>query len=393
MSPQGGKIRVLIAARERAIRDELRRVVMSQEGYEVAATAVDGQEAVQLAVLLKPEIAIVKADLPIFDGYEAAEMMGLAVPQVRGVLVGNGKPDLQLLTRAMRSGLRAYVSFPVDEKDLLETLEAVAKASRRLGTPEFQTATDPSQLPKVVCVTGGKGGIGKSTISASLSMCLAKHHPGKVVLIDLYTQFGDIATMLNVRPTKTLCDLVQVAEEIDLEMLEGYMVEHETGVKVLVAATSTQPIDAIGVASAESVLYALKRAYTHIVVDLPSILHATTLYMLTACYEVLLVTTLFDMPTVRDAKELYDTVVGAYVPKERARIVANRVSKHDKLSLADVERVFGRKVDYQIPNDPRLVSAINQGIPFVRAYAKSPLVSAIEKIALELDTPSQRLIA
>lgn len=384
MPSQDGKVRVLIAAKERGIRDQLRQLVTSNGKYEVAGTAIDGQEAVQLSVMLRPDIALIKDDLPIFNGYEAAEMIGLEAPDIRSVLVGDGQPDAQVLKKAMRSGLRAYLPSPVVASDLQDALDSIASIGERRSTPEFRTATDPTRMPKVIVVTGGKGGIGKSTISASLAMCLAQQHPNKVVLFDLYTQFGDISTMLNVRPTKSLSDLVQMTDEIDLEMLENHMVEHETGFKVLVSSITAQPIDAISVANAESVIHALKRAYTHIVIDLPPILHATTLYVLSHCYQLLLLTTMFDMPTVRDSKELYEIVVGDYVPSERVSLIANRVSKHDRLSLADVERVFGRSVEAQVPNDPRLVTAMNQGVPFIKAYARSPLAAAIENIARQI---------
>lgn len=384
MAADNGKTRVLIAAKERGIRDQLRQLVLDNDRYEIAATAVDGQEAVQLAVMLRPDIALVKADLPILNGYEAAEMIGLAAPEIHSVLIGDGQPDTQILRKAMRSGLRAYLPSPVVASDLMDAMDGVMTVGERRSTPEFRVATDPARLPKVVVVTGGKGGIGKTTIASSLAMCLAQRHPGKVVLFDLHTQFGDVATMLNINPTKSLAELVQINEDIDLEMLEGYMVEHETGVKVLVSATGAQSIDAISVANAENTIHALKRAYTHIVIDLPPILHPTTLYVMSHCYQLLLLTTLFDMPTVRDSKGLYDIVVGDYVPKEKVSIVANRVSKYDRLSLADVERIFGRRVDVQVPNDSRLVSAINQGVPFVKAYSRSPLVAAVEKIAEEI---------
>lgn len=381
MPSQDGKVRVLIAAKERGIRDQLRQLVQSDSKYEIAGTAVDGQEAVQLSVMLSPDISLLKDDLPIFSGYEAAEMISLSAPEVRTILVGDGQPDTHVLRKAMRSGLRGYVPSPVVESELKEMMDGLSSITERRRTPEFRTATDPTRLPKVVVVTGGKGGIGKSTIAASLAMSLAQHKPNKVVLFDLYTQFGDTATLLNITPSKSLSELVQVTDEIDLEMIENYMVEHETGVKVLVSALRAQAIDAISVANAESVIHALKRAYTHIIVDLPPILHATTLYVLSHCYQLLLITTMFDMPTVRDSKELYDIVVGSYVPREKVTIIANRVSKHDRLSMADVEKVFGRPVDAQVPNDPRLVTATNQGVPFIKAYSRSPLVAAIENIA------------
>ena len=384
MASRQGKARVLIAARELGVRDQLRQLVLANGRYEIVGAAADGQEAVQLAVLLRPDIALVKIDLPIFSGPEASEMIGLAVPETCRVFVGNGQPDAKVLRKAMRSGARAYLSSPVVASELMETLDNLTRIGNRRSTAEYRVATDPTRLPKLVVVTGGKGGIGKSTIAASLAMCLVEQHPEKVALLDMYTQFGDISTMLNVSPTKSLSDLVLAKDEIDLEALESCMCEHETGVKVLVSSTSVQPIDSISVETAESVVHALKRKYTYIVVDLPPILHATTLYMLSHCYKMILVTTMFDMLGIRDGKELYNLVVGTYVPEDKVAVVANRVSKYDRLTPDDLERTFGRALAAHVPNDRRLVSAMNQGVPFVKAYSRSPLAAAVQRIAREL---------
>lgn len=384
MPIRDGKVRVLIAAKEREVRDHLRQLVLANEGYEVAGTAIDGQEAVQLAVLLRPDIALVKAELPIFNGREAAEMIGLAAPEVCSVLLGDGQPDTKVLEDAMKSGLRAYLPAPYKASELIQTMDSLARVESRRHTQEYHIATDPSRLPKVVVVTGGKGGIGKTTISTSVAVCLAKTNPGKVVLFDLYTQFGDAATMLDLSPTTSLSEIVAATDEIDLETLESAMVEHETGVRLLVSSLTPQPLDAISVAQAEAAIHALKRAYTYIVIDLPPILHATTLYVLANCYQLLLITNMFDMPTLRNAKNMLDKIVGTYVPEEKVAVIANRTSKYDRLNPVDVERMLGRAVAARVPNDPRLVSMVNQGLPFIKAYSKSPMAGAIESITREI---------
>lgn len=376
MSAEQAKLKVLIAAKDRQTRDQLRQLVLAS-GCEVAATAMDGQEAVQLAMHLRPDIALLRADLPIYDGMEAAQMLGNAAPDVWSVLLGNGLEQPDVVREAMKCGVRAYLPAELSEAQLGETLGGLAQIRRPVAIA--------AELPKVVVVTGGRGGLGKTTIATSLATFLAQRHPGKVVLFDLYVQFGDVATSMNVAPSKGLCEVAQAPEDIDLDLIESCMVEHETGLKVLVSSTEPERIDALSLDVTEATIHALKRAYTYIIVDMPPILHDTTLYVLSLAYRMLLVTNMFDMPTVRDCKKLYDVVVSrSYVLPEKVAIVANRVSKkHDHLSERDLERVFGRPIAAQVPNDPRLVHLLNQGVPFIKAYPRSQLVAAIEKIARE----------
>lgn len=378
------KPRVLIAAKEREARERLRQSVLAGGKYQIAGTASDGQEAVQMAVLLRPDVALIEYDLPIIDGFRTAEMVGLAAPEVRSVLLGNGQPTPELLRKAMSAGVRAYLPAPVDSSDVVSVINSLSAADDMRSTPEYQAATDPNRLPKTIAITGAKGGIGKTTIATSLAMYLGLRYPGKVVLLDMYTQFGDVATMLDIKPQRSLSDLAYSAGEMDNDVLDTCMVEHETGIKVLVCSTTTQPIDSIGTNEIESVIHLLKRNYLYTIIDIPPILHATSLYLAAHCSRVLLITTLFDMPTVSNCMHLYEKLTSSYTPEEKIMLIANRVSKHDRLSLRDVEKLFGRSISVLVPNDPRLVNVVNQGVPFVQAYPRSPLSLAVGKIADEI---------
>src|SRR5581483_5172280 len=88
----------------------------------------------------------------------------------------------------------------------------------------------------IVTVFGAKGGIGKSTIASNLGVALAKHGTASVVVADLDNGFGDIAGMLDVRPERTMLDLVRVGDKLERDDLKKYLVRHEaSGVDVLAA--------------------------------------------------------------------------------------------------------------------------------------------------------------
>jgi pilus assembly protein CpaE len=300
----------------------------------------------------------------------------------------------EALRRAMRSGARELVGRPITKERLRETLIGVAELRWVKETPEYQNSTDLTRIPQTISVTGAKGGVGKTTLSTNLAVALTRQAPGQAVLIDLYSQFGDVPTMLNMHPRRTLADLVPATEEMDTQLVEEHLETHSSGLKVGIGSVQPQPLDLFTTRFLEQLTGILKRQYRYIVVDVPPILHAGTLYMLAHSHTVLLVANLFDLTTAGDTKKMLEAVKGSYVPPERLRVVLNRVSKENQLQVSEVEKAFGQCVIGQVPNDGRIVpNSVNQGVPFMISNPGSPVALAVGQLAAALTRPDQAPVA
>lgn len=376
-------LRVLLGSHEAGERHQWRQW-LSEAPLEVVGLAQDGQEAVQLALQLRPDLVLLDHDLPVLDGFQAAGMISLAAPGTMQVLVGpTDGPDI--LRRALRAGARDLIGRPITKERLRETLIGVSELRWIAESPEYQNSTDLSRVPKTISVTGAKGGVGKTTLSTNLAVALAREAPGQTVLIDLYSQFGDVPTMLNLDPRRTLADLVPATEEMDVQLVEEHLETHSSGLKVGIGSVQPQPLDLFTTRFLEQFTSILKRQYRYIVVDVPPILHAGTLFMLSHSHTVLLVANLFDLTTAGDTKKLLEAVKGTYVPPERIRIVLNRVSPENQLHVSEVEKALGQTVIAQVPNDGRIVpTSVNQGLPFMLSHANSPVGKAVRQLALSL---------
>lgn len=321
---------------------------------------MDGLEAVHMANTRKPDVAVVMLDLPVYDGLEATRMIRQYVPSVHGILIGNGHVSGELAKQAMLAGACACLSTAEVDLELLSVVRGIA--------------VNPPPLPVLPCsvtaVTGGRGGIGKSTVASGLAISLQAKCPGKVVLLDMYTQFGDIATIMRLQDPKPISDLRP--SDIDLELLESYLSIHrETGLKVMVASTEIRPLDAMGADLLESILHELKRGYRHVVIDLPPLMHEPVLRVVSLCHDLLIVANRYEVQTVTDGKKLLDSVAPKYIPLEQVRLVVNRVSNHDTIPQKQIEQAFGMKASAMLPNqrdlagDPmrsnsKLAKAMNQ---------------------------------
>ncbi|MEJ6617981.1 MAG: response regulator, partial [Candidatus Planktophila sp.] len=112
------KIKILVAEDETLIRMDL--VEMLQEaGYEVIGQAADGAEAIKLAELHKPDLAILDVKMPILDGISAAEKIIAIAP----VLMLTAFSQRELIERARDAGVMAYVVKPFSIGDLIPAIE------------------------------------------------------------------------------------------------------------------------------------------------------------------------------------------------------------------------------------------------------------------------------
>jgi len=111
-------IRILVAEDEALIRMDLVEMLQGA-GYEVVAEASNGQEAVDLANLHKPDIAILDVKMPVMDGISAAEKIINIAP----VLMLTAFSQKELVDRARDAGVMAYVVKPFTVTDLVPAIE------------------------------------------------------------------------------------------------------------------------------------------------------------------------------------------------------------------------------------------------------------------------------
>ena len=111
-------IRILVAEDEALIRMDLVEM-LRDAGYEVIAAASNGQEAIELAQLHKPDLAILDVKMPILDGISAAEKIIALAP----VLMLTAFSQRELVDRARDAGVMAYVVKPFTISDLVPAIE------------------------------------------------------------------------------------------------------------------------------------------------------------------------------------------------------------------------------------------------------------------------------
>ena len=117
-------IRVIIAEDEALIRLDLKEM-LEEEGYSVVAEVGDGQQAVDRATELRPDLVILDIQMPVLDGLSAAEQ--IAEARLAPVIVLTAFSQRELVERARDAGAMAYLVKPFSKNDLVPAIE-VARA-------------------------------------------------------------------------------------------------------------------------------------------------------------------------------------------------------------------------------------------------------------------------
>jgi AmiR/NasT family two-component response regulator len=147
-------MRVLIAEDETLIRLDL-RAMLEAAGFDVCAEAKTGQEAVDLAGQLRPDVAILDVKMPVLDGIEAARRILAAQPMPIVIVSAFGEDEL--VRRAVEVGVFGYLTKPFRESDLGPAIRTACARHEDLLTLRGETDTLAEALAARKAIERAKG--------------------------------------------------------------------------------------------------------------------------------------------------------------------------------------------------------------------------------------------
>ncbi|MCB0924946.1 MAG: response regulator [Mycobacterium sp.] len=152
--PEPPSRRVLIAEDEALIRLDLAEM-LREEGYDVVGEASDGQEAVDLAERLRPDLVIMDVKMPRRDGIDAAAE--IAAKRVAPIVVLTAFSQRELVERARDAGAMAYLVKPFSASDLVPAIELAVSRFAELTELEREVADLGERLAARKLIERAKG--------------------------------------------------------------------------------------------------------------------------------------------------------------------------------------------------------------------------------------------
>ena len=394
----GEKIRILIVDDIADTRENLAKLIGFEPDMEVAGKAGGGQEAVTLAKKERPHVILMDINMPDMDGITATEIISNTVPESPIIMMSiQGEQDY--LRRSMLAGAREFLVKPFSADELINAIRHVhelEKVRRQRYAPQQQAAAaaagaaaaaaaGKSETGKIIAFFSPKGGVGRTTISTNLAVALHQATGKPVVLVDGSLPFGDIAVILNMSPkAKTIADLIGSFETADADVVESILVQHSTGIKVLLAPPTPESTELITGAHMKHVLELLRERYAYVVVDTWPSFQEQVITMLDVADVILTLMTL-EITSLKNVRVFMEIVEKLGYGDDKVQLVANRNDSSGGIKASDVEASLGRKIPHTIVSDGRtLVLAVNRGVPFVISHRDSQVSKDIFTLAAKL---------
>ena len=249
----------------------------------------------------------------------------------------------------------------------------------------------PQTAARVITVTSGKGGVGKSSIAVNLAI-LMRRMGKRVIIFDADFGLANIEVMLGVRPQYNLADLMfrgKTLTEIITEGPEGIgFISGGSGIQELTKMTKEQVMSLTGK------LVELDAMADVIIVDTGAGIADNVLEFVTACNEVLLVATT-EPTSITDAYALLKALnrrAGFSRERTSIKMISNRVSSEaegknlfEKMSIV-VDKFLNIQPELlgMIPQDDQMSKAVMLQKPITVAYPNSAAAKALETIAHKL---------
>lgn len=149
------KIRLLLADDHKMVREGLKAFFAPNEDFEVVAEAVDGLEAVEKAVQIKPDIILLDLLMPNMNGVEAATQIKNKFPDARIIIITSSLEETQVIA-SIKAGASGYLlkdSSPDEIEDAIKKVHRGETAFPSRITSIMVKELNKPQQPETKCAT------------------------------------------------------------------------------------------------------------------------------------------------------------------------------------------------------------------------------------------------
>lgn len=299
------------------------------------------------------------------------------------------QPEALLMRRALRAGVVDVVDSEETIDEVTAAVQRALSASERMRPSAAPADESHVERGKVITVFSTKGGVGKTVLATNVAVALASSTGKRVALVDLDLEFGDVGIMLGIRPQHTIFDASQVIDRLDAAMLEGFMEQHSSGARVLLAPVRPEEAESVSSARVSKIIDLIRTEYDYVVLDTCPSFSEVLLAALDRTDE-LLVVTMMDVASIKNTRISLHKLRQLGYDKGQIRLVLNRSDSKVLLATSEVEEAVGGSISAHIPSDRIVPRSVNKGIPVVIEAPRTDVAKSMVSLAKQAAGPVER---
>lgn len=279
------------------------------------------------------------------------------VDNKKAIIVVIGEPNnIDLLSQAIRTGIRDYINYNEYKKELHSVILRVKKDLSNINS---------SKNARLIAVINAKGGSGASFIASNIAAFLSRKKNVKTLLADFDLQFGTIGFNFETVPKYTINDALNSIDSLDNESLISYITKYNDNLSLLLPSDADINFPGEIVSSdLKKLIIMLKNNYDQIIIDLPKLIDPLSTVVLDQADQIALVIQqgLVDFRNVLRFVKILTKELD--IPTDKICIVINRYDSKNRLQINDYKKIINYGDVFTITNDfERVINATDRGIP------------------------------
>ena len=357
------------------------RLMLQREGFEVIA-ASDGFQALDMAKSDTPDLILLDIMMPKPDGLEVTRhLRSDALTQQIPIVMFTAKTQVEDKILGFEAGADDYVTKPTQPRELVAHIKAVLARTWRVRPA---IAAPIKERGYTIGVMAVRGGLGVSTLALNLGVSLYNICKQAVIVAEFRPGQGSIGPELGYLLPEGLSHLLQrQPAKIDFAAVETELVEHASGVRLLLASTRPRDVQlANAAAHFEAIAHHLAHNASYLVIDLGSMLTPLAEKMVQQCDQVLILVEP-GAQTLSRTKALIEDLAELGIGSGRlSYVLLNRVRSDTQLSVSQVQEQLNRNLSAVITPAPELIhQAFQNNQPVVNLQPESLIAQQFVKLA------------
>lgn len=378
-------IKVLIVEVLQEQRTNIIDILSNVEYIKVVGEADSLEETLKILEYKTADVILMGANVS-GNGYAATEKIISEYSEAAVVIIEENLKK-ETVHKALFAGAKDVLIYPFTPAQLVDTIyKAHELLKKKLIVHKENTSKvkKQSHLGNVITLFSTKGGVGKTFIATNLAVALKKESGKRIVLVDLDLDFGNAALALNIAPKFTICDVVDDINNIDQDLIESYLISHESGIRILPANLKPQITEFINAEHIQVILKTLQKSFDYVIIDMPARFYETVGPAFVIADNLFVVTTP-EISTIRNVKSALLTLGDLNYPKSKIKVILNRSDRKSSIKTKDIEATLNQNIYASINFDYKnALSSLNEGITVVEKNTKSGMGKEFINVAKKI---------